>query len=190
MSVSDDGIVESALRQRSGVGNLLTTSYNCVYHESEKISYLSSGRDLYGESLPASITITPTGRVAGSEMTVQTYVAAAATSEGTSLTATLGNTEVPFDATAAALAAPAGYDNFRLIQPYASVTPDADNGSYTLTVGVANTAALSKGALDYAMVTYTQENSLGSRSQMNINYSFSSSAYFPSPLALSILSQP
>ena len=151
--------------------NLLTTSYNCVYHESEKISYLSSGRDLYGESLPASITITPTGRVAGSEMTVQTYVAAAATSAGTSLTATLGNTEVPFDATAAALAAPAGYDNFRLIQPYASVTPDADNGSYTLTVGVANTAALSKGALDYAIVTYTQENSLGSRSQMNINYS-------------------
>lgn len=150
--------------------NLLTTSYNYVYHESENFSYLSSGRDLYGETLPATIKVTPTGRVAGSPMTVQTYVAAAATSVGTTLTASIDGTEVPFTESAAALTAPAGYDKFKLIQPYASVTPKSENTTFKLTVGVANTAALSKGALDYAIVTYTQDNSLSSRSQININY--------------------
>ena len=152
-----------------GGSNLVTTSLNYAYHESESMSYLSSGKDLYGETLPAEISMDLYGRSEGTSMVVQTAVAVCASSSaGTSLTASIGNDEVPF--TSASFTAPAGYDKFKLIQPYAVVSPTTEANTYKLNIGVADATQLSYGALDYAIVTYTQDNALGAKSQVNMFY--------------------
>ena len=163
-------IIKSMTSPTIGGSNLRATSLNYAYHERELISYLSSGKDLYGESLPTSISVNLPGRTENSTMVVQTAVAAlAASTTGTNLTATIDGTEVPFSS--ALITAPAGYDKFKLLQPYAEVNPALNEGSpYTLNIGVDNTAELTKGALDYAIITYTQDNTIGSKSQMGIHY--------------------
>ena len=151
--------------------NVIDTSLNFVYHESESRSYLSSGKDLYGETLPAEITMNLQGRTEGTSITVQTAAAVrAASTTGTTLTATVGSDEVPFKANQATFTSPAGYDQFKLIQPYASVKPSTESTTYKLSVGAANAAELSYGALDYAIITYTQDNALGSKSQIAMYY--------------------